>query len=216
MFLVVAAAALAVDVPITKFCRQERVPGLVRELLSFAEVFGHGLGAACILLTAFVLDVGQRRRLIRIAVSVVGAGLVANLVKLAVGRMRPRASTVDRIWDSFTGWFPRFLSDAPQGVSSSDFGSFPSGHTIVATALAIGLSALYPRGRWLFACFAVLAALQRVETLAHYASDTLAGAAIACLFCGLCFDPRLLGRWFDRWEDNAVGNRCDFPDEPLG
>jgi len=109
MFLVVAAAALAVDVPITKFCRQERVPGLVRELLSFAEVFGHGLGAACILLTAFVLDVGQRRRLIRTAVSVVGAGLVANLVKLAVGRMRPRASTVDHIWDSFTGWFPRFL-----------------------------------------------------------------------------------------------------------
>jgi len=103
MFLVVAAAALSVDVPITKFCRQERVPDLVRELLSFAEVFGHGLGAACILLTAFVLDVGQRRRLIRTAVSVVGAGLVANLVKLAVGRMRPRASAVDHIWDSFTG-----------------------------------------------------------------------------------------------------------------
>jgi len=216
LFLVVAAAALALDVPIARFCGQKGVPGFLRELLSFAEVFGHGLGAACILLTAFVLDVGQRRRLIRIAVSVVGAGLVANLVKLAVGRVRPRVSIVDHIWDSFTGWFPLFLSSAPQAVSSSNFESFPSGHAIVATALAIGLSTLYPRGRWLFACFAVLAALQRVETLAHYVSDTLAGAAIACLFCGLCFDPRLLGRWFDRWENNSVGNRCDFPDGPVG
>jgi len=29
-----------------------------------------------------------------------------------------------------------------------------------------------------------------------------------------------MGRWFDRWEGNgvgdALGNRCDFPDEPLG
>ena len=211
LFLVATAAALAVDVPIATFCRQAGVPGFFRELLSLAEVFGHGLGAACILLTAFVIDVGRRRRLPRIAISVFGAGLLADLLKLVVGRLRPRALIVDHIWDSFIGWFPMFLQSTPQGGSSSNFKSFPSGHAVVATALAIGLSTLYPRGRWLFACFAVLAALQRVESLAHYLSDTLAGAAIACLFCGICFDARLLGRWFDRWEDELDRQPLRFP-----
>ncbi len=216
LFLAATAAALAVDIPIATYCRQAGVPGFIRELLSLAEVFGHGLGAGCILLTAFMLDTGQRRRLARITISVFGAGLLADLLKLVLGRLRPRTLIVEHIWDSFIGWFPVFLRSAPEGGSSSNFRSFPSGHAVVATALAIGLSTLYPRGRWLFACFAVLAALQRVESLAHYLSDTLAGAAIGCLFCGICFDARLLGRWFDRWEHQRIGNRCDFPDEPLG
>ena len=37
---------------------------------------------------------------------------------------------------------------------------------------------LYPRGRWMFALFAALAMLQRVDAQAHYCSDVLAGAAI--------------------------------------
>ncbi len=220
LFLVAAAAALAVDVPLATFCQKVGVFAFVDDLLELAEVFGHGLGAACILLTAYMIDAGRRRRLARIVVSVVGAGLVADLLKLIVGRVRPRVLIVDRIGDSFIGWLPRFLQDPPPGGSVSGYESFPSGHAMVATALAIGFSTLYPRGRWLFAWFAVLAALQRVESLAHYLSDTLAGAAIACFFCGLCFDSRVMGRWFDRWEGNgvgdALGNRCDFPDEPLG
>ena len=216
LFLAATAAALAVDIPIATYCGQAGVPGFIRELLSLAEVFGHGLGAGCILLTAFMLDTGPRRRLARITISVFGAGLLADLLKLVLGRLRPRTLIVEHVWDSFIGWFPVFLRSVPAGGSSSDFRSFPSGHAVVATALAIGLSRLYPRGRWLFACFAVLAALQRVESLAHYLSDTLAGAAIGCLFCGICFDARLLGRWFDRWEHQRIGNRCDFPDEPLG
>lgn len=215
LFFVAAAAVLPVDVPIARFCKEGGVPDFFRKLPELAEVFGHGLGVACILLTAYVLDPDQRRRMVRILSSVVGAGLLANLVKLMVGRSRPRVMMVDHVWDSFTGWFPVWTRGGTQVRVSLDVQSFPSGHAIVATSLAIGLSVLYPRGRWLFACFAVLASLQRVQALAHYLSDTLASAAIACLFCGVCFDARLLGRWFDWWED-SVGNRCDFPDESLG
>lgn len=214
-FLIATALALAVDVPVAKFCARGGVPNSFDKLFSLAEVFAHGLGAACILLTAYVIDLERRRRMLRIAACVVSAGLSANLAKLVIGRMRPRMMIVDHIWDSFIGWYPALMRGKPLGGSSSGFQSFPSGHAVVATALAIGLSILYPRGRWLFAFFAVLAALQRVESCAHYLSDTVAGAAIACLFCGIFFDDRLLGRWFTRREAILAGNRCDFPDEPL-
>ena len=52
--------------------------------------------------------------------------------------------------------------------------------------LAIALAAIYPRGRWLFAAFALLACLQRIHALAHFPSDILAGAAIGCLVGALC------------------------------
>ena len=77
---------------------------------------------------------------------------------------------------------------------------FPSGHAATAAALAVALTALYPRGRWLFAGFAVLAAAQRIDVTAHYPSDVLAGAAVACAVGGTIFDSRLTGRWFDRME----------------
>jgi membrane-associated phospholipid phosphatase len=78
--------------------------------------------------------------------------------------------------------------------------SFCSGHTATAVGLAISLSFFYPRGRWLFALFAALAATQRLESQAHYLSDTFAAAAVAFLCAAVCTDPRLLGRWFDAFE----------------
>jgi membrane-associated phospholipid phosphatase len=47
---------------------------------------------------------------------------------------------------------------------------------------------------------AVVAMLQRVECGAHFPSDTLAGAAVGSLVAALICDPRLFGRWFERWE----------------
>jgi membrane-associated phospholipid phosphatase len=194
------AVAWTIDIPVAAYFRRDIHPEFFHELVSFAEVFGHGLGVAWILLTAYVLDVHQRLRLPRIVVAVIAAGMSANLGKLAIGRIRPRELAVDRVWDSFVGWFPGFHSEIPPGLTSSDCQSMPSGHAAVATALALGLSLLYPRGRWLFACFAVLASLQRIETCAHYLSDTLAGASLACLIWAAFLDRRGLGRGFEWWE----------------
>ncbi len=199
------AVAWTIDIPVASYVRLHKPPDFFHNMVSFAEVFGHGLGVGYILLTAYALDVHQRHHLPRIIAAIVGAGLLADLVKLAVGRMRPRALAVDQVWDSFAGWFPRFHPEIRLGLSVNDCQSMPSGHAAVATALAIGLSILYPRGRWLFACFAVLAVFQRIETSAHYVSDTLAGVALACLVCAVCFDRRGPGRWFDRWEAKRAG-----------
>jgi membrane-associated phospholipid phosphatase len=200
LFVTAMAVAWTIDLPVAAHFRRDIAPEFFHELVSFAEVFGHGLGAACILLTVYVLDVHQRHRLPRIVAAVIAAGMSANLIKLAVGRIRPRELAVDQIWDSFVGWFPGFHSEIPLDLTSGDCQSIPSGHAAVATALAIGLSLLHPRGRWLFACFAVLASLQRIETCAHYVSDTLAGAALACLVWAAFLDRRGLGRGFEWWE----------------
>jgi membrane-associated phospholipid phosphatase len=43
----------------------------------------------------------------------------------------------------------------------------------------VGMSAVYPKGRLLFALWAALACLQRVVAGAHYPSDVFGGVAIA-------------------------------------
>ena len=215
LFAIAMAMALTIDTRVASYFRLRAPAGTFHQLVSLAEVFAHGLGVACILLAAYVLDVSHRRCIPRVVVAIVGSGLLSDLVKLVVGRMRPRVLAVDRVWDSFVGWLPKFNPHIPHGLSSSDCQSFPSGHAAAATALAIGLSMFYPRGRWLFAGFAVLASLQRIETSAHYVSDTMAGAAIACLACAMCFDRRLSCRWLNRWESHGGGNGCDFPAEPI-
>ncbi|MEM7475000.1 MAG: phosphatase PAP2 family protein [Planctomycetota bacterium] len=57
--------------------------------------------------------------------------------------------------------------------------SFPSGHAATAVGLAIALSILFPRSAPIFGILAVSACLQRMTSGAHYASDVLAGAAVA-------------------------------------
>jgi membrane-associated phospholipid phosphatase len=64
----------------------------------------------------------------------------------------------------------------------------------------VALAFLYPRGRWLFIGLAALAAFQRIEVQAHFASDVLAGAALGCLVGGLCQLNFGLGRLFNQLE----------------
>ena len=62
---------------------------------------------------------------------------------------------------------------------------------MAAAGLAAALGVLYPRGRWLFACFALLAMLQRIDAQAHFCSDVLAGAAIGCCVAAIVQSSRL-------------------------
>jgi membrane-associated phospholipid phosphatase len=78
--------------------------------------------------------------------------------------------------------------------------SFPSGHTAAAVGLAIGLAWLYPRGRWMFYAFALIAASQRWANRDHFVSDSCAGAAIATCVAAFVLGGSALQRWFDRFE----------------
>lgn len=196
VFALLGAAALACDMPLARFCHELRVdgrwPGDLVRLFSMSEVFGHGLGVFFILLSVFVLDPGHRRALVRVAVATYGAGMSANLVKLCIARWRPHSFDWSKgsVWDTFCG-FMTF------GDGGSRMQGFPSAHSATAVGLAVALTWLYPRGRWLFTLFAVLVACQRMESGAHFPSDVLFGAALGFIVSAICIH---YVRWFDRFE----------------
>src|SRR5262245_41269469 len=105
--LLLAPAALAIDLPIAQFCQAKHVPSALRKLVTLAEVFGHGAGVALILLAVVALDPRGWRRLPVLAGSAYGAGLLADLGKLLVVRTRPGISDLTaNAQATFLGWRP--------------------------------------------------------------------------------------------------------------
>ncbi len=181
-FLALAVAAVAIDVPVAHWSLGRNYPRAIRELMSLAEAFGHGVGVTVVLLTIYTLDPARRSALPRSIAAVLAAGCGANLVKLLISRSRPGATDLAHLagWQTFSGWFPL-------GAGGSGWQSFPSAHTATAVGLALVLCWLYPRGRLLFTAFAAAVAAQRVLGSAHFPSDVLAGAAVGwwCAFAVL-------------------------------
>ena len=101
-----------------------------------------------------------------IFVAVAASGLVADLLKIVVGRTRPKLLFDGGAYD-FT-WF---------GLRA-DHWSFPSGHATTAAALMAALWCLWPRPLWLYVAAAAVVAASRVITGQHFLSDVVAGAAI--------------------------------------
>lgn len=179
-FFLLAALAVAVDIPVSQTLRT-RLPGDLRRVVTWSELFAHGLGVGLIALLVVVLDPLRRAELPRVVGTAWGAGIVADVLKLLVARFRPNHLSPERITESFAGWLPVVYPVAGYRRLDHAVQSFPSAHTAVATGLALSLAVVYPRGRWMFALFAGLAACQRIESGAHYLSDTLAGAAVGCV-----------------------------------
>jgi membrane-associated phospholipid phosphatase len=173
-----AAAALGIDVPLARWLTEHRASGDLKRLIALSEVFGWGGSVALIILAAATLDERGWRIVPRLLASSLGAGLSADAVKLFVARVRPSAADLDTATALET-----FV--ALTGSKGHAVQSFPSAHAATAVGLALGLAALYPKGRWLFLLFAAAACMQRLEAQAHFASDVLAGAALGCLVAGL-------------------------------
>ncbi len=131
-----------------------------------------GGGMNPVLVVAFFLVCGvayAERRWVSYAISMsiagLGAGLLAQIVKLLVGRTRPE------LW----------LGPAHYAPGSST--SFPSGHTVGAFALA-GVLMFASRNRAVRSIAFVLAAavgLSRILAFRHWTSDVAASAAIGLL-----------------------------------
>jgi len=99
--------------------------------------------------------------------AVAGSGILVNVVKVLVGRARPRLLDEAGVY----GFDPFSVGYA--------WASFPSGHANTLVALALALAFLAPRlGPVLLSAAAVLA-LSRVAINAHFLGDVVAGAALA-------------------------------------
>lgn len=173
-------------------------------ILHFGEAFGHGVGVLMIILSAIVLDPQLRRAVPRLLTASLGSGLVADLLKLIIYRIRPRD------WEKRLGSIPETIDEtflAPFGAISDGYSSsFPSAHTTVACGFMVALAHYYPKARWLFAVWAILVGLQRIESFAHYPSDVFAGAALGWI-CGMaCFHKTWLAGRFDKFEHRLKSN----------
>ncbi len=209
--LAAAAAALAVDLPLAHWCVEGHDiyrQGLIR-FFSPAEAYGHGIGLIFVILAIYQLDPRRRWALVRLAAMTLGAGLMADVAKLAVLRTRPHEFNFQGgVWDTFGRWLPLW-----HGLSGQQ--SMPSGHTALAVGLALGLAWLYPRGRWLFPGMAVLVACQRITGGAHYLSDTLVGASLGCLSAAIFLkDPRVV--FLLRRLENRLGAGYEQSPSPGG
>jgi membrane-associated phospholipid phosphatase len=196
---IVGAFALPIDLSVAAFCRNGDLPGDIARVLHLSEVFAHGAGIALIMLSAAVLDPANRRRLPRVAIGAYLAGLLANGGKLLIARTRPDAFSGGDILDSFGAWFPFLPGRITEGWNYAEQG-FPSAHAATAVGFALGLMAVYPRGRWLFVLFATLASLQRISAGAHYPSDVFIGAAIGCFVVAFLNQGTRAAEWLDAWE----------------
>jgi membrane-associated phospholipid phosphatase len=97
------------------------------------------------------------------------SGILANIVKFLVGRLRPKML------------FEKGLYGFDPFRVGYEFNSFPSGHAATVFAIAVSCSIFWPKYRILFFMFAMTVALSRLVLNAHYPSDVLAGAYIGTM-----------------------------------
>ncbi|MEV3970253.1 phosphatase PAP2 family protein [Streptomyces sp. NPDC050698] len=161
-----------------------RIPAPVGHVLSVIEEAAESsklwLGAAAVMAAVG----GWRGR--KAAVQGVAALALAQLVSNGVGKQlsdRPRPPKE---------WFPHDeVDDRP------DSSSFPSGHTAAAIAFTAAVAPTWPAAGITCAAPAVMVAVERVQSGAHYASDVAAGASIGLLSAWLIrHAPHLIMR---RW-----------------
>lgn len=107
------------------------------------------------------------------------AGIVGELLKITVRRMRPP--------DVGSAYAFRAFSDHP--LSSRGLG-FPSSHAVVAFGAAAILSRMFPRARVVWYAAAVGCAVSRLLAHAHYLSDVVAAALIGIAVASLLWRYR--------------------------
>jgi membrane-associated phospholipid phosphatase len=97
------------------------------------------------------------------------SGLLVDVIKIIVGRLRP-----DMLFDQgIYGFVGHHMG--------SEFNSMPSGHSATVFALSVGLTLLYPRYKFAFIAIAVVVGASRVILNYHYLSDVLVGSLIGGL-----------------------------------
>lgn len=127
---------------------------------------------------------GDRRVLWRLGaggVGVIGAAVLSKLLKLAVTEERPC-----RVWDV----------EAVLACPGVGDWSWPSGHSVIAAALATGCIIAVPRSAWFAVPVAVLAGAARLAAGVHYLHDVASGLALGTVVVALVVV--LLDPWLAR------------------
>lgn len=198
--------------------RIEGIRGDLYRIIALSEFFAHGFGVVVVIAGMWVLTPQLRRMIPRMASCAILPGLMCQLIKLLVARKRPNSFPVhmaDSATETWIGLFPNWELGSQYANQS-----FPSAHAATAIGMAIGLSWLFPRGRYMFWFLALLACVQRIVSGAHWMSDVFAGACIAIVICFFIFRQGVSGSAFRRLEktqtedsesSSIAGDDCEQP-----
>lgn len=104
-----------------------------------------------------------------IMASLAFSAIFVHILKLTVGRARPKELFANDVYAAFPFSFDTSLS------------SFPSGHSQTVWSIMAALMFLYPRAWPLFASWAAVIASSRIIVGSHFPSDVLMGSFIAVL-----------------------------------
>lgn len=210
MLVLSAFAVLPFDVYLARFFMSDPFPGEFRSLIHKAEFFGHAYGILGIAFTIYLICEGRRRYLPRLLATAFAAGLVCDVFKIAIHRVRP----VDFGFDggsTFRGL--SFLTvDHFSQIFESQFHSFPSAHTATAVAFAMALGAMWPKAAKWFLFLATVCAISRFDGGAHYVSDTLIGGLIGYGTATWMLRDGFVSRWFAKRES---GREPFWPRVPI-
>jgi membrane-associated phospholipid phosphatase len=182
--------SLIADVPVAQFMGGNPFPKEIARILYFSEIGGHGTGAAMILIGVIACSkfswrhFEDRMRILRLIAGTYLGGLIVNLFKLVIVRVRPWKAVLESASSPFDTFGRQLLEAGDHGRSA--LMSFPSGHAAVAAGLAASLWWYLPSGRPAFVSLAILAALQRVASSNHYLSDICIGASLGLIGAWLC------------------------------
>lgn len=106
------------------------------------------------------------------------AGAINWVLKWAIGRGRPK----EFLWN---GHSPYAMNPFEM---TSQWWSFPSGHSCSTFAIAVWLGLAFPRFRWVFWVAATMLSFSRFLSLTpHYLGDVVAGAAIGASTAWACW-----------------------------
>jgi membrane-associated phospholipid phosphatase len=193
-YLILAAAGflllLPIDGALSRAFRAIKLGGDFRRELEAFQQWGQGVSTILVMLAVWLGDPNRRLRLYDWAAGLASTGIVVTLVKLLVGRPRPKYDDPLVFLGPF-GQYPVVRGDRPVGIYhawdvgapiSAELWSMPSSHTAYAAVMAAALSALYPRLRPLVIGCVILVGCSRLITGAHYPSDVAVGGLLGAGF----------------------------------
>lgn len=139
----------------------------IKKILVENVKYRNNKGHIC--LKTFIIDAVNKTKnsyAFYVFVSVVSASLIAQVLKVIIGRARPIFYEALNM----TGFFP-FTADWA-------FNSMPSGHTTASFAGLVMLGLLAPKIKWFTWILAVIIGVSRVCCGAHWPTDVILGAFI--------------------------------------
>ena len=160
-----------VDIPFNDYVVAHRTD-TVASVFNFLTELGNAKYSYAVVVVLFIVGFFGKNPIFKIKTqfafySMVVASVIVQLAKFVIGRSRPKLW----IYEGKTEFNP-----FPPLSNTYDYASMPSGHTQASFTVALILSLLFPKYRYLFIFAAIIIGFSRVMVSAHWISDIVMGA----------------------------------------